>query len=206
MTSWCVSQISQPNWISLLTAARQTDSVAALILGDPPLNLEKYLQYEGSAERIKLWRGLQSYAAFRESVPVLAQTLAKRPVGMNDEGEQIQYIELPGVDGAVCREWAKTLSQVDPDAVQYHVEGRLEEYAKLIDFDIAFRQITCPTLVLQGDPQHGGILSDQDIEEILPKFTDSVHVKIEGYGHDLGLSTWNDFQVQRAVSLFLESL
>jgi pimeloyl-ACP methyl ester carboxylesterase len=193
-------------WIALLTAARRPDSIEALILGDPPLNLERFLQFEGSADRIKMWRGLHSLAAFQGDFPTLTRTIAKMPAGLNDLGEPIKYIDLPGVNAASCRDWAKSLSQTDPEAVKYHAEGRLEEYVRQVDFDQAIPKITCPTLLLQGDPQHGGFLSDQDIEEILPQFRDGIHVKTERFGHGLGMSSWNASQVERAVTNFLESL
>ncbi len=193
-------------WIALLTAAQQKTGIEGLILGDPPLNLEKFLQFEGSEARIKMWRGMQRLAAIKDDLPKLTKAIAEMPADENDHGAALQYIDLPGVDAVSCREMATTLNQVDPEAVRYHAEGRLDEYVQQVNFERALPQITCPTLLLQGDPQHGGILSDRDVEKILPKLIDGVHVKIDGFGHNLGLSSWNVAQVQRAVTLFLESL
>lgn len=46
-------------WIALLTAAARPQKTHALILGDPPLNIKRFLAYEGSAEQKEMWRTLR---------------------------------------------------------------------------------------------------------------------------------------------------
>lgn len=89
---------------------------------------------------------------------------------------------------------------------QYHAEGRIHEYVENVDLDAALQQVSCPVLLLQGDPSQGGVASDSDVEHALSLLANGLHVRLEGAGHDLGLSTWEVAPLLRAVTNFLESL
>jgi pimeloyl-ACP methyl ester carboxylesterase len=149
-------------WIALLVAAQQQDKVRALILGDPPLNIERFLAVEGTEERLEMWRTVRSQLA--------------------DSG------------------------LVDPDVVQYHAEGRLVEYVENVNPDAALRSLSCPVLLLQADPSQGGLVSDSDVQHALSLLFSGLHAKLEGAGHDLGLSTSQVAPLLRALTGFLESL
>jgi pimeloyl-ACP methyl ester carboxylesterase len=174
-------------WIALLVAAQQKENVEALILGDPPLNLDRFLAIESSKEKIDTWRKMRGLVGLGLTVPELASALADSP----SSGE--------------ARGWAKTLSQVDPDAAQYHAEGRLDEYVEKVDVEGALRQLKCPVLLVQGDQLQGGVVSDEDVERVLALLADGVYVRLEGKGHNLGLSTWEVAPLLRAITSFLES-
>jgi pimeloyl-ACP methyl ester carboxylesterase len=154
-------------WIALLVAAEMEDRVQALILGDPPLCMERFLAIESSEERIELWRTMRDLADSGLSVPELASGLADLPVSVLSQDAPMRYGDLPGIDTVHLRGWAKTLSQVDPDVVQYHAEGRLDEYVRKVDLFSALQSMTCPVLLLQGDPSQGGVVSDSDAEYAL---------------------------------------
>jgi pimeloyl-ACP methyl ester carboxylesterase len=177
-------------WVALLSAARLAERVRALILGDPPLNIERFVAAESTESRITQWRTLRELVGSALSVVALASKLA----------------DLYGGDAAQFRGWAKTLSQADPDAAQYHAEGRIGEYVENVDIDAALEQVACPVLLLQADPSQGGMVSDGDVEHALSLLADGLHVKLEGAGHDLGLITWEVTPLLRAVTDFLESL
>jgi pimeloyl-ACP methyl ester carboxylesterase len=177
-------------WIALLVAAQLQDKSRALILGDPPLNLERFLEFEGSEERKSMWRAFEHLGRSSLSISELASALAD------------QF----GMSQADCLGWAETLSQVDPDAVLYHAEGRLDEYVAHIDLGGALQRLTCPTLLLQGDPLKGGFLTDEDVEQVLGLLADGTHVRLEGVGHGLGLGTGEVAHLLKAVTDFLESV
>ena len=193
-------------WIALLAAAQRTEQVRALILGDPPLCMERFLSVESTEGRRGMWRTMRDLASAGMSVRELASALANLPVRVPGQDKPGRYGDLPGMDDAHLRAWAKTLSQVDPDAVQYHVEGRLDEYVAHMDLDAALRRLTCPVLLLQGDPSQGGLVSDEDVASALSLLADGLHVRLEGASHGLGLDTWDVTPLLRAVTDFLESL
>ena len=133
---------------------------------------------------------MRSYCALRRivgsksSVPELAAALSDLPVFVPGQKAPVRYAGLPGKDTAHLRRRAKTLRQVDPDAVQYHAEGRIEEYVQNVDLDASLRRLTCPVLLVQAEA-----VSDSDAKHALSLLANGVHVKLEDIGHDLGLYT-----------------
>jgi pimeloyl-ACP methyl ester carboxylesterase len=199
VTAFIERQVNEPvalfghslgGWVALLTAARLGERVRALILGDPPLNIAHFVANESQESQIGMWQAMRELVKSGISVAEMASALA----------------DMVGADAAHCRGWAKTLSQVDPDAAQYHAEGRIHEYVENVDVDGALARVTCPVLLLQADPSQGGMVSDQDAEHVLSLLADGLHIKLEGADHNLGLNTWQVAPLLRAVMDFLESL
>jgi pimeloyl-ACP methyl ester carboxylesterase len=188
-------------WIALMVAADMHEKIQALILGDPPLSIEGWVAYEGSEESIAFYSALRRIIGSRLSVPELAATLADVPVSVSGQEEPVRYGDLPGRDAVRLRAWAKTLSQVDPDVVQYHAEGRMKEYVQNVDLDAALQRVTCPVLLLQAE-----VVSDSDAKHALSLLANGVHAKLEDSDHDLGLGTWKVVPLLRVVMGFLESL
>jgi len=91
-------------WVALMAAAQLKEKVRALILGDPPLNLDCFLEEESTPERIGMWRSLREITSSGMSVWELAATLA----------------EAQEIETAPCLNTAAMLSQVDPDVILYH--------------------------------------------------------------------------------------
>jgi pimeloyl-ACP methyl ester carboxylesterase len=175
-------------WIALLAAVQQKDKVNALILGDPPLNLDRFLAYEGSQERIAMWHRLRELAGSGLSVREMVSAMT----GSSFSGDTLA--------------WAKSLSEVDPDVAAYHAEGRLDAYVEHLDLEGALQEVSCPVLLIQGDPAQGGYVTDEDLDQILGLIADGVHVCLEGIGHNLGLDTWEVEPLLKAITGFLESL
>jgi pimeloyl-ACP methyl ester carboxylesterase len=48
-----------------------------------------------------------------------------------------------------------------------------------------FRGLTSPALVLQADPERGGMLTDTDAEALAQQSADATVVKVRGAGHAL---------------------
>ena len=193
-------------WIALMGAAELTEKVRGLILADPPLCAERWVASEGSVEKVELYRALRGIAGSGLAVPELASALADIAVRVPGQDAPVRYGDLPGMDAAHLRGWAKTLSQVDPDVAQYQAEGRMKEYVQKVDLDAALRRVTCPVLLLQGDPSQGGVISDSEKDHALSLLPDGLHVRLEGAGHNLGMDTWKVAPLLRAVTNFLESL
>ncbi|MGC9349717.1 MAG: alpha/beta fold hydrolase, partial [Anaerolineae bacterium] len=164
-------------WAALMAAAEEPEKVRGLILGDSPPSMERFVTDTSREETIRFWRTIRDLAASGHSVPQLASELA---VLTGSETERDPSI----------RAYAKKLSQVDPDAAHYHVEGRLDDYVAEFDVDAAYRRLTCPVLLLQADPSHGAQMLDEDVDHALSLLTDGLHVRLEGVGHGLGFYSW----------------
>ncbi len=66
-------------------------------------------------------------------------------------------------------------------------------------------KIPCPILMIQGNPVHGGILSDKEVAQAL-KYPHVSHVLIEHAGHNLGFGKGELTPFIDAVTGFLEML
>jgi pimeloyl-ACP methyl ester carboxylesterase len=176
-------------WVALLTAAQLGDRVRALVLGDPPLNLERFVAVESSETRVAMWRALRDLGE----------------AGLSSSEWAIALAEMSGTDVVDQLGWAESLSQADPDALFYHVTGRIDEYVQNVDVDGALRQLTCPVLLIQADPAHGAMVTDEDAEHVLTLLANGRHVRLDGSGHNLGLDTAQVSLLLGALVEFLES-
>jgi pimeloyl-ACP methyl ester carboxylesterase len=186
---------------ALALAERSPDKVRALIVGDILLSHTTWAAVPTNQES---WASLRDLAAREAVIPELTRLLADRPVPGTEP--PVRYGDDPGVVSTELREWARSLSQLDPDVVQLHAEGRWHELMLAFDFEAMLGAIDCPVLLLQGDPSQGGMMTDEDVEHAMSLLPEVYHVQIEGAGHDLGLATCELAPLSRAVLNFLESL
>lgn len=170
---------------ALLVAAKAPDTVSALVLEDPPLFHYRGPQFE-QGWFYKLFIALRDLASSGGSVEELASALADL---------------VPEADAAANRAWAKSLSLLDPDVLTMAIDGRATEG---YDSDTVLRQITCPVLLLQGDPALGGALEDRDAEYAVSLLSRCTFVHLPGVGH--GIHSWQPEAFRRVVVDFLESL
>lgn len=84
-----------------------------------------------------MWRTLQRLAGSELTLTELASALADQPVTVSGQDKPVQMRDLPGMDAVAFQSWAKKLSLADPDAVQYHIAGRLAEYVENLNVDAA---------------------------------------------------------------------
>jgi pimeloyl-ACP methyl ester carboxylesterase len=193
-------------WVALMSAARLVEKVRGLILGDPPLNIAQFVSVESGEERVRMWKTLRDLAGSGMPVTELVSALANQLISVPGQDTPVRYGDLPGVNDPGLHSWAKTLSQVDPDVAMYHAEGRMDEYVEHIDLDKALQQVSCPVLLLQANPSHGGMISDSDVEHALSLLGNGLHAQLENAGHDLGLSLWEVVPLLRSMTNFLESI
>ena len=95
---------------------------------------------------------------------------------------------------------------MDPGVLEYHAEGRAREFLEGFDLDQILACITCPVLLLQGNPSLGGMMTNEVVKHVQSILPNTTHVLIEAAGHGLGLDTWEVSPLIRAVTSFLESL
>ena len=171
--------------------------VRALILGDNMIiarrmHLPMY---------ISLFTGLRDLARKGGSIEEIGAAIGRIEIRAPGSGDVVCIRELPGNDEAYLLAWARCVAEADPDTYEMTLDGSaLEGW----DAETVLRGIECPTLLLQGNREMGGMMSDADVtlaEKMLPHHT---HVYLRTVGHALFLQ--QPEPVLRAVTNFLEAL
>jgi len=172
---------------ALMIGAQLPDKVRAIIVGDSPIDLDSHIAQISTEEMIQYWADKRDLLG--RPMEELMSALAER-----------------SYDVSRLRYSAKTLSQADPGVLDFHAEGRTQAFFRNVDMDAVLHRISCPVLLLQGDPSQGGMLSDHDVEYAKSVNPEISNIVIHDEGHSLGLYTWNVAPLLRAVMSFLESL
>jgi pimeloyl-ACP methyl ester carboxylesterase len=192
--------------VALAVAARCPGLVRAVVVGDSPIDIDELVAWMTS-EGFKYWfSALRELAALNLSIAELSRRIADIPVQAPEQDARIRYGDRPGVDAIQIQQLALTLSHMDPGVLEYHAEGRAREFLEGFDLDQILAQITCPVLLLQGNPSLGGMMTNEIVKHVQSILPTAMHVLIETAGHGLGMDTWEVAPLIRAVTSFLESL
>jgi pimeloyl-ACP methyl ester carboxylesterase len=182
--------------VAMHVAANAPQHVRATIVGDSVLSRDTlaHSMYQ------ELFAGLHNIVIGGGSAEDKAQRLAKLKVRIPGLPEPIPIGDLPGNDSDL-QEWAKCLHALDPTAIQSTIEGRT-----LADFDSdrVLARIQCPVLLLQANPELGGLMSDTAVKTIKNHVRAVEVVRFRLLGHALHLQRAQP--VIEAVQTFLNSL
>lgn len=183
--------------VGLSVAAREKCGVKALIVGDTMITPAKF----ETSMYSPLFRQLHALMELDGSQEELARGIGKISLEVPGIPELLHIEELPGNDQATLSEWARAAILADPEAVAMTVDG-----AAFSDWhaDDILPRISCPTLLLQGNPELGALLSDEDVDVARLLLPHAECVKFPLLGHALFMQ--QPAAVLRAVSTFLQKL
>lgn len=182
--------------LAMWVAAHHPELVRALILGDNMIVIRQLRNPMYTA----LFSGLRDLARAGGSTEQIAKGIGQIVLPVPSSGS-VSIRELPGNDEAYLLSWARCVQLADAETYEMTLDGSSIEGW---DGEAILRGITCPTLLLQGTPELGGLMSDADValaSRLLPHHT---HVKFRNLGHALFIQ--QPEPVLRAVTNFLESL
>jgi pimeloyl-ACP methyl ester carboxylesterase len=178
--------------VSIAVAAQASESVRAVVLEEPGIDLEDL----GPAEAyVRQMMDLASsgYSAEELLTDVADMTLTlpnlDEPVRLGDVREEV-YLRL----------LAECLSQLDPKVLAFILDLRIAEGWNL---EALLRQVSCPALFVQGDAAFGG-LEDEVAERAAGLLPRGQHIKIQGAGHNV--HNTKPEAALRAATRFLESI
>jgi pimeloyl-ACP methyl ester carboxylesterase len=178
-------------------AASQPERVRALILGDSALTARAFPCGLYPA----LFEALLRLRVAGGTVEQMAKGLAQVRIPLPGIDERIAIGDLPGNDEAYLMKWAACLQQVDPGALEMTLDGSTwGDY----DGEKLMAKISCPTLLLQANPELGGLMSDEELERATQLLAKPKVEKFPLLGHALHLQ--QPQPVLKAITNFLKEL
>ena len=163
---------------AMMVAANGSGRVKALIVGDSMITPENFRR----SLYFPLFRQLGQLLKHSSSQPALAAAMGKIVIPVPGLNEPVRIEELPGNTPEVLHEWARCALLTDADALAMTVDGTAFE--EWIPQKILPR-ITCPTLLLQANPELDAMLSDDDVRLAMELLPDGQNVKFPLLGHAL---------------------
>jgi pimeloyl-ACP methyl ester carboxylesterase len=213
LISFLKDQVSEPailfgmsagGLIAIDAAEKAPEYVKAIVLGDSPIDIEWLLGWMKSPGFVALFSAFRALANSDLTMADMVSELAAIPLLVQERAEPIRYGDQPGIDQAHLRQLARTLRDMDADVLEYHAEGRAEEYIRDFDLNRCLESIRCPVLLVQADPVMGGLMTDRSVENALARLDRGYHVLIKEANHGLGLDRWEAGPLLRTVTAFLE--
>jgi pimeloyl-ACP methyl ester carboxylesterase len=155
--------------VALQVAAHHPDLVYAIILEDAATHLtglgELYDPDSEFQSFLDRFRRIHSIITTDSSMPHIIKELAAWE---------------PQQDGVTRRRRAKHLGQLDPEILLGVANNTMDEGYFPGDL---LPKITCPVLLLHGDPSLGSLVEEHHIEWYESRLRDFTHVQVTGVGH-----------------------
>lgn len=163
--------------VAAAAAAKLGSQVEALVLEDPPLQTMGNRIQE--TPLLSLFQAMHRVASGdRSRLNEMVQQLSDSAIEDPETGSKSRLGDLR--DRASLRFTASCLQRLDSAVLEPIVAGQwLEGY----DADAVFSELRCPTLLLQADPQYGGMLIDDDAARIVDLAEDITRVRLPRCSH-----------------------
>lgn len=179
-------------------AAKLPRYVSAIVLEDPPSaafwKTISSTNYHPTFVAMRTWASRTDLSAgeiaFRLSEVLMLPTADGRIVKLGDVR-----------DAASLRFTASCLRQLDPLVMQAVLE---QDWQAGLEFEASLAAVSCPVLLLRGNPALGGMLPDEDAKRFAAQTRDCIRIDFPTAGHLLHLQARVD--ASSHTSAFIESL
>jgi pimeloyl-ACP methyl ester carboxylesterase len=89
-----------------------------------------------------------------------------------------------GEDSPVFPWLAENLYRQDPDVLGAILD-RPDDTGAGYEINLIYPNIHCPMLLLQADPNAGGLMTDEEVRQVLPLLAKPTHIKLLNLSHIL---------------------
>jgi pimeloyl-ACP methyl ester carboxylesterase len=145
---------------ALGTAAQIPELIRATVVLDPPIFLRE-LSIKSNGV-YSYFTGVYDILTHKRTAPAVLSEL------------------IPGIDEAGIQSFDEMLSTVDPEFVRTLLDDR---YFEGLDTRRLLNKVTCPTLMLYGEIDKGGVVRDRDVEFFLAHTPYGLALPIKDAGH-----------------------
>ena len=151
--------------IAINLAVQDPQHVRKLILGDPPL------YYHNTAIQDTFW-----YKAFNE--------LLDFKLAHPDLEEMRDWLaeNMPNMSPERREERVRSLENIDPDLLRVIIR---DDLMKGLSFSSLVSRVSCPVLLLRGNPERGSALREEDVDFALTHFQKIQMLIMETIGHSI---------------------
>ena len=169
--------------VGMCVAAGADSRVSALIVGDSVISPENFARSMYDPLFLQLHRLIQCGDSGKKlSQRELARGIGKIELRLPGFDEVLRIEDLPGNTESVLMEWARCAMQTDPETLAMTLDGSSLTGWNPVQI---LPQISCPTLLLQGNPELDALLTDDDVKLALKLLPNAKHVKFPLLGHAL---------------------
>jgi pimeloyl-ACP methyl ester carboxylesterase len=187
--------------VGMCVAAHADSRVSALIVGDSVISPENFARSMYDPLFLQLHKLIRCVDSDKKlSQRELARGIGKIELRLSGFDEVLRIEDLPGNTEPVLMEWARCAMQTDPETLSMTLDG--SSFTGWSPVQI-LPQISCPTLLLQGNPELDALLTDDDVNLALKLLPNAKHVKFPLLGHALFMQ--QPTPVLHAVISFLGS-
>ncbi len=163
---------------AICVAADPDCRVAALIVGDSVISPENFARSMYDPLFLQLHKLMTRGLAQAE----MAAGIGKIELQIPGFYEILRIQDLPGNTEPVLMEWARVALLADPETLAMMLSGK--SFAGW-DPQKTLPKISCPTLLLQGNPELDALLTDDDAKLALSLLPNAQHIKFPLLGHAL---------------------
>lgn len=206
VSSFMTSVINEPaiifghslgGMIGIMVAAYNPSLVKALIIGDSPISFEA-LKETSESKMTVLLRDLAKTKSIEYIISELKQMLVPVP----KQKDMVPLFKILGEDNPLFHFIAEGINQCDSETLSSAIERFDETYAEY-KLDKLLPIIQCPVLLIQGNPELGGLVRDQDVNKALNLLPIAEHIKLLNVGHTI---MYDKEAVVSAIKPFMKSL
>ncbi len=184
--------------VSAAAAAERPERITAVILEDPP-SAEFWArlgetQYHPVFQAMRRWAGRLDL-----TISELADGFGNEIVKSWSDGRQLRIRDVR--DSVSLRFSAACIRELDPAVMDSILQ---EHWLSDYDYTRVFSSIRCPLLLLRGNPDMGGMLSEENARQLQQLTPSMIRLDFPSVGHLLHWQVRSEVAGQ--VSAFLESL
>lgn len=197
--------------VGSMLASERPDQVKALIIGDAPLFIYEDQEQYNYLMKSDGWREFitKSYEC-RDQVDSLEEYIKetanfKVDFPSHDEQTSLESLIRSGIkDDEIFHIQAESYYRLNKGVVESWFNAELTVTAECYNTKEMLPKITCPTLILQGDPAVGGMVSDKDVNQMMKLIPNATHVRLDKIGHGLHLT--HKEEIYKVITDFLNNI